>query len=227
MLAKLVTGTIDPARLDVATLAVQEELVPGFLAQDGAQHGCWMADPASGHVLALTFWRDGEAVARTAVADGIERALVAERIGLRVHTIDVRPVLAAHRAEQADRPLVRWVRMTWVEGVAAALRPRLHDVFGSIAADQATRSGFCGSCWFGDESLGEGCAVSFWERRVDLTDGADASRRRRRRVERELGCRISAVRQYRALAISHAESDRPAPTEELAVADLGGDLVAR
>jgi hypothetical protein len=225
MIAKLVTGTIDPARLDVAARAVEEELIPGFLTHDGALQGYWMVDAATGQILAITTWRDPEAVGRSAVADGTERAVIADRIGLRVHAINTLPVLAAHDPDPVPHgSVIRWVRVTWVEGVAPHLRPGLAELYRRIVADQTNTYGFCASYWIGDQAIGEGCAISFWEQRADLSNGAGASRRRRRQVERSLQCRISEIRQYQALGVSGADTVeiRPSAEDDLSLRPLAG-----
>lgn len=203
MLAKLLTGSIDPRRLDTAIEAVGQRLVPGFVGRDGALHGYWMADRATGQVVTLTLWRDRGSADRAVHAEGAERAVIAEAVGLRVHAVQVLPVLAAHTAAPpAGSPVIRWVRITWVDGVMAPSRDRTSALHDSIVEDQSADSGFCASYWIGDEAAGEGCAVSFWEHRADLTMGAAASRRRRRRVERALHCRVGVVHQYQALGVT-------------------------
>jgi hypothetical protein len=199
MLAKLVDASIDPDRLEVASRAVDEELVPRFLAHDGALLGYWMADPASGHVLAITMWRDDAALREAAATDGAERASVAARIGLVVHAVHALPLLAAqHPAiSTLEQSHSLWVRVTWVEGVPSSTRAQLPQLYQQIVDDQSDSAGFCGSYWIGDEHSGEGCALSVWRQPDDLHSGAGASRRRQRHVSRELGCRISEVRHYR------------------------------
>lgn len=204
MLAKLVDAVIDPRRMGLAVTAVEEELIPAFLAHDGALQGYWMADERSGHVLVVTTWSDLASLRGAAAADGAARATVGDRIGLSLRSVHTLPVLAS--SQETGRPSGRtdpgWIRVTWVEGVARTVRdqlPRLHE---ATAADQSGSAGFRGSYWLGDEDSAEGCAISLWDDETDLSAGAGASRRRRRRLARAMGFRVRSVRDYRAVGVA-------------------------
>lgn len=204
MLAKLVSGMMDPGRSEQLADAVESQLVPTFLEHDGAVCGYWMADHNSGRVIAITLWDDLDSVQRAAASDGVHRASIAERLTLRALSIQTLPVLAARAVPviAGEGPPCHSVRVTWVEGVAASRRTDLEALYRQTVSDQADSSGFCGSYWFGEEESGEGCAVSMWERPADLTGGTPASRRRQRRLSKELGCRISAVHEYEVIAVA-------------------------
>jgi hypothetical protein len=207
-----VEARIDPGRLVVASEAVGDELIPGFLAHDGAVRGYWMGDLVTGQLLAITMWRDAESLRNAAAADGAQLAAVIGRTGLRLRAVQALPVLASHVPGNADREPsdARWVRVTWVEGVAPAMRTHLPELYQDILEDQAGTAGFGGSHWIGDERSGEGCALSVWERPADLAHGAGASRRRRRHVARALDCRIGLVHHYRTFGIVSATPTGPA-----------------
>jgi hypothetical protein len=203
MLAKVLDGGIDPTCIEQAARAVNEELIPQFVAHPGAEQAFWMVEPRNGHVLAVTMWSGPDAVAECAAADGAERAAVAERIGLRVRAVTVLPVLGIHLADQsAGGPSVVWGRVTWVEGVRPERRAATEALHDQIVLDQGRSDGFRASFWIGDVDRGEGFALSLWATPADLHGGALASRRRRRRVTRALGCRVGAVHQYRALGVT-------------------------
>lgn len=213
MLAKLVDGAIDPARMDVAVDAVAEELIPAFLDLDGAVLGYWAADTVTGRVLTMTMWRDVPALRGAAASDGAARATVGERIGLRLNSIQTLPVLACSPTTDltGDPKEPGCIRVTWVDGVTPALRELVPEHYGSALADQSVTPGFRGSCWLGDEQSVEGCGVSLWEGHGDLAAGAHASRRRRRRLSRTMGIRVTSVHEYRILGIARATSKaRPA-----------------
>jgi hypothetical protein len=215
MLAKLVEARIDPGRLVVASEVVGDELIPNFLAHEGAVRGYWMGDLVTGQLLAITMWRDAESLRDAASADGARLAALIGRTGLRLRAVQTLPVLASHvpagpEREPAD---ARWARVTWVEGVAPEMRIRLPELYQDMVEDQAGTTGFRGSHWIGDELSGEGCALSVWERPADLAHGAGASRRRRRHVARALGCRIGVVRHYRTFGIVSATTPEAAVTD--------------
>lgn len=207
MLAKLVSGTMDPRRAEQLTEAVESQLVPTFLAHDGADRGYWMLDPISGRMLAITMWDDLVAVRGAAASDGVQRASLADLLALRALSFQTLPVLAARSVPviAGDGPQCRSARVTWVEGVPASRRTDLEALYRETVSDQADSSGFCGSYWFGEEESGEGCAVSMWERPADLAGGTSASRRRQRRLSKALGCRISDVHEYEVIAAAVAD----------------------
>ncbi len=210
MLAKLVGASIDPARLGAAVDAVADELIPGFLDLDGSLDGYWAVDPESGGVLVITLWRDVASLRGAASADGVARATVGDRIGLRVHSVHALPVLACSSltdlSEDPSDP--GSIRVTWVDGVVPALRELVPERFGSTLADQSSTRGFRGSCWLGDEQSSEGCAVSLWDHTANPVAGAFASRRRRHRLERTMGLRIRSVHEYRIVGVAHTASAR-------------------
>lgn len=218
MLAKFVDAVIDPVRMDQAVAAVEHELIPEFLEHDGALHGYWSAEMGSGHVLALTVWRDADALLASAAAHGAARATVGERIGLRLCSVTTLPVLATSRVSDraADRAHPEWIRVTWVDGVTPAMRDGLPQLYRSTVADQSASAGFCGSYWLGDERSPEACAVSLWDGTADLVAGSGASRRRRRRLARALGFGIKSVHEYRTFAVAHAAPERAGVAAEVA-----------
>lgn len=212
MLAKMVGASIDPARLDTAVDAVAEELVPSFLALDGAVEGYWAVDAEHWRVLLITLWRDTVSLRGAATADGTARTTVGERIGLRLHSVQALPVLACSRVADLsdDHTEPGWIRVTWVDGVVPELRELVPENYGATLADQSSTRGFRGSYWLGDERSSEACAVSLWDHTADPSEGAFANRRRRRRLERTMGLRITSVHEYRIVGVAHA-----APSREL------------
>jgi hypothetical protein len=207
MLAKLVEGVIEPGSSVALAHAVDDELIPSFLEHDGASSGYWMSDRSSGRVVAITLWNDLDSLRAAASSDGAERSVIADRIALRVLSVQAMPVLAAQLLPShagGDSPR-RSARVTWVEGAAASARPHLAQLYEEIVADQISSTGFAGSFWFGEERSGEGCAVSMWERPADLSGGTPASRRRQRRVARALGCRVSKVHEYEVIGVARRD----------------------
>jgi len=205
MLAKVLEGVMDPSRFDVLEDAVTHQLLPRFLAHEGAKCGYWMLDPSTGHVASIALWDDADALRGAAHADGVERCSIFDRISLRLLSINTMPVLAARilaaEAEEGQEanPGYGSLRLTRVEGVARSERDNLHQLYQEIVADQLDSAGFRGSYWFGEEASGEGLAVSLWQHPADLAGSTSASRRRRRRVARSLGCRIGDAREYQMI----------------------------
>ncbi len=209
MLANLVEATIDLARVDVAVDAVREELVPEFLEHEGALHGYWAVDRRTGHAVVLTTWRDVESLRGAAAANAAARARAGDGFGLRMHSVQTLPVLAAsHATDLTDHGTEpAWVRVTRVDGLAPTMRDQVPQRYGPTLADQSATAGFCASYWLGDEQRVEGFAVSLWDDKADPASGEAASRRRRKRLQRSMGIRISSVREYRIVGVA-----RPTPT---------------
>lgn len=201
MLAKLVHGHIDPNRLGAANAAVESDLAPAFAAHPGARQGYWMANPASGHVLVVTGWSDRDAMEAEQAADGRERARAAERLGLRIHAVETMDVVAAHEVDPSPDTVVHWVRATWVEGVDATASRLLGELHEQSVRDKAAGEGFCASYWLADRERGDGLALSMWSTPEHLQGSEHGSRRRRRRVERALGCHLAMIGTYRAIGV--------------------------
>jgi hypothetical protein len=218
MLAKLVHARIRPERLDLAARAVEDELAPAFAAHPGARLGCWMANRTNGHVLAMTLWADESCAHAEQAVDGAERARVAERIGLELHAVEALEVVAAHDLDAdlgVGQVAARWARVTWVEGVQPSALDHLPELHASITPDQEASDGFCASYWLADHHTGDGMALSTWASATQLRDGEPDSRRRRRAVERTLGCHVAMVGEYQALGVTV----RPAPELQLHLFD--------
>lgn len=201
MFAKVVQAHIDPARVADAARAVEDELIPLFLEHPGALHGYWMANRASGEVLAMTCWADLESLDASRASDGEERALVAERIGLRIQVIHTLAVLGVHEHDVVHTPVLRWARVTWVEGLAPDLEVPLRAMHREVVDAEARSAGFCGSYWLADRATGNGLEVSLWGDLSELRDNEHDSRRRRRWFEKTVGCRIDLVGDYEALGV--------------------------
>ena len=237
MLAKLVHARIRPERLELAARAVEDELAPAFAAHPGARLGCWMGNRTNGHVLTMTLWADESCLHAEQAADGAERTRVAERIGLELHAVETLEVVALHDAEEHDaavpdlashanpgpdgaaagtgRLATRWARVTWVEGVEPWALDHLPELHASITPDQEASDGFCASYWMADHRTGDGMALSTCASAASLRDGEPDSRRRRREVERALGCHVAMVGEYEALGVTV----RPAPQLQLHLFD--------
>lgn len=201
MLAKLVHGHIDPTRLGDASAAVESDLAPAFVAHPGARQGYWMANRASGHVLVVTGWSDRDAMEAEQAADGRERAAVAERLGLRIHAIGTMDVVASHEVAPTPDTVVHWVRATWVEGVDPSATQALGELHDQSVSDKAAGDGFCASYWLADRLNGDGLALSMWSTPEHLHRSEAGSRRRRRAVERTLGCHLALVGSYEAIGV--------------------------
>ena len=220
MRAKVIHATIDPRRLPVAAEAVRLELGPQLLSHRGARRGYWMADRSTGHVLAVTLWDSDERLVDAAVVDGIERAAVAERIGLRVLSIHSLEVMGAHEGPMTSEPRLHWVRATWVDGLHPDVHGQLPQIFREAVPDQARSRGFCASYWLVDVATGSGLGLSMWEGPAELSASAQHSRRRRRRFEELLGCIVAAVAEYEAIDVVQHDH-RPLPAA-VAPRDLAG-----
>lgn len=204
MRATLVHGIIDHRRIPDAATAVREELAPGFLTRAGARHGYWMVHRPSGRLWILTVWTDRDHQLAAAAAEGHRRAAVAERLAARtlgVHDLDV---AGAHEEDVDGAPRVRWVRATWVTGLPAGGRRRLPELFSEAVPDQARTRGFCASYWLVDPSAGIGLGLSFWEGPAEVRSSEKAGRRRMRRIETALGCRVTSVRELEAIGVASA-----------------------
>lgn len=208
MLAKIVDAVIETELIEAAVAAVDDELIPEFRAHDGAQRGYWMADRTTGHVLAITMWRDADSLRAAAAAEGAARAAVGDRIGLSLRAVHTLPVVAsAHVADPVvGRPVPRWVRVTWFEGADPSMRAKVPELHEATVAAQAGVEGFCGSYWLADEHRSEGFAISLWDFPTRHRSGAGASRRRRRRLAKELGFSVRTVRHYEVVGVSHDSS---------------------
>ena len=209
MFAKLVDATIDPARLDLVAAVVDAELIPAFLEHDGALHGYWSADARTGHVLAVTMWRDAEALRAAAAADGSLRATVGERIGLGLRSVHALPVLAwTHEADAVTDPAeVGWVRLDWRDRAAP----------GGSRADEADvgdpASGCAGRYWIGEDGSRDRCLLSLWsDAAAPSVDGhAEAGRRRRERTHHR-----RPVHEYRTFGVARPAWERSPMLTELA-----------
>lgn len=206
MIAKVVQGDIDPRRIDEAAAAVQEELIPLFLAHDGAVQGYWMADRSSGRVVVMTSWADRRCLEAARAADGQERTGVAERLGLRVVAIDTMDVLGAYEAphETQSAHTWRWARVTWVEGVSPSLDQSLRQMYRDLLPAERRSVGHCGTYWFADLRAGAGLGLSLWSDHRDGRASEPESRQKRKWFEATVGCRIDHVGEYEALGVTGA-----------------------
>jgi hypothetical protein len=150
MLAKLVLADIDPRRVDDAARAVEQELIPFFVAHPGARRGYWMANRTTGHMLVMTGWSDADSLEAASAADGTQRTRVAERLGIRIRAIQTLDVLAFQDTDDADKPVIRWARATWVEGVSPDLDASVQAMHRELLPAQTRARGFCASYWLAD-----------------------------------------------------------------------------
>jgi hypothetical protein len=202
-LAKVVQGRVAPDLLDAAADEVRTTLIPQFMARPGARHASWMADRSDGRVLIVMVWADDSAVRASRRDDGQARARLAERIGLQIDAVLTMELVAVTEMAANDEATRRWARATWVEGAAPDLD--LAFLHRETVSDQAQSRGFAGSYWLADREAGNGLALSFWERPADLHASKAGSRRRRRQLERTIGCHIDHVAEYEALGAASAE----------------------
>ena len=220
MEATLIHGFVDPARLGEAIRCVHDELVPGFLANEGARHGYWMAHRPSGRLLIVNFWESTEAMVSAAASEGARRTLAAERIGARTLAVHDMSVLGEHEETLDTSPRIRWVRATWVDGLRPDREHAVSPLYREVVPDQVRTRGFCASYWLAGQSLGFGLGLSCWEGPAEIRDGEAASRRRRHRMEALLGCRVTAVHEYEALGAATTSAASPPGGGTSAVASL-------
>lgn len=206
MVSKLVHAGIDPRHVSDAARAVVEELIPAFVAHPGALRGYWMVERDSGHVLVMTGWSDEASLHAEQASDGLERTLVAEHIGLRIHAVQHLEVVAMHELGVTGGLEPHWVRVTWVEGVPPGLVDDLAEMHDEKVSHQVRSGGLRASYWLADRSTGDGVAFSMWDSSEDLAASEPDSHRRRRRFRQAMGCRIAAVTTYRALGVVLAPS---------------------
>ncbi len=206
MIAKLVHAGIDPRRIDDAAGAVVDELVPAFLSHPGACSGYWMVERASGHVLVMTGWSDETALHSEQAADGMERATIAEHVGLHIHAVQNLEIVAMHEIGSTAGAETHWVRVTWVEGVPEQMVDDLAELHDEKVSHQLRSGGLRASYWLADRGTGDGVAFSMWETAEDLAASEQDSHRRRRRFRRDLGCRIAMVATYEAIGVVLAPS---------------------
>ena len=204
MISKLVHAGIDARHIDDAARAVVDELIPSFAAHPGARLGYWMVERASGHVLAMTGWSNVYALHSEQAADGMERATIAEHVGLRVYAVQHLEVVAMHEVGATDGAEPHWVRVTWVEGVPEHLVDDLAELHDDKVSHQLRSGGLRASYWLADRATGDGVAFSMWDTAEDLAASERDSHRRRRRFRREMGCRIAMVATYEALGVVFA-----------------------
>ncbi len=214
--AKLVQGAIDTNAIEQAQRAVEQELIPRFVAHPGARQGFWMANRSTGSILILTTWSDQAALDAAAAADGAGRTRVAERVGMRIQAVETVQVMAAHHRDPIGARVFRWVRATWVEGLSPTRAGALPARYPAVASDQARSAGYRGSYWLTSPATGDGLALSFWNDEEELWSSAGGSRRRRSELEREFGFRVGRVDHYEGLGVAVA-----------AAADLPATLVPR
>jgi hypothetical protein len=201
MISKLVLGRIDPRQLDAAAMAVDREFIPLLIAKPGALQGYWMANRSTGEIMAMTTWSTYEAMDAARNEDGAERARIYDRIGVRIGITLTMTVVAASHGDTEAEPVIRWARLTWVEGMKQERVPELVRSYGKVLPDQVLSSGFCGSYWLADMPNGNGLALSLWEGPQELRRSEHASRRRRNRLAKEHGFRVDCVGQYEALGV--------------------------
>ena len=215
MYAKFVDATIDPARMDLVAGAVDAELIPGFLEHDGALHGYWSADARTGHVVAITMWRDADALRSASAADGVLRATVGERIGLRLHSVHHLPVLAWSPGTDpmAAHGDVGSIRLAWMPASAAADGSVVPDPGAPAPGVPDPSVGCVGRYWLGERPDGEGCLLSMWRDPAGRA-GVEAMDRRHRRSVRHGGSR--SERELRTFATARAATAPRVSTAELA-----------
>lgn len=213
MNATVLHARIDPRRLGSARVAVHDELAPHLLSCAGSRHGYWMADRSTGRLLAISLWEDHRAQREASAVHGRVMAEVAERIGLDVLAVQRFAVAGAHEEAMSAAPDLRWVRVTWVDGLQRDVRGQLPALFSAAIPDQARTRGFCASYWLVDPQTDCGVGVSCWEGPAELSAGELASRRRRERFEQVLGCRVSSVNEYEALGVTASHLRSPGGTE--------------
>lgn len=200
MLAKLVQGTIDPARVEDAACAVEEDLIPLFLEHPGARQGFWMANRDDGHVLVMTCWSDQAALEAGRSGDGEERTRVAERLGLRITSIRTLDVLGVEETGSAG-PVRRWARATWVDHLPRDLDSTLRAMHREVVAADVQTTGFGASYWLADHETGSGVELSLWNDLAGRHANEPDSRRRRRWFERTVGCHIDHIARFEALGV--------------------------
>jgi hypothetical protein len=208
MKAQVVHAHIDPARLDEAAASVRLELAPQFLAQPGARHGYWMADPSTGRLLELKVWDDASHLEAAAESDRAQRAAMAERLGFDLCSVKVLDVVGAREEEMSDEPDVRFARVTSVEGVIRDPHGRVPGLYREVVPDQARSRGFCASYWLADPSTGGGMAISLWEGAARASASRASSERRRIRFEQLLGCKVDSINEYEALGVASRSEQR-------------------
>jgi hypothetical protein len=202
MEATLIHAIADPHRLEDAVRSVREELAPGFLANPGARHGYWMAQPGTGRLLILNLWDDGASMRAAAAVEGARRATVADRVGVRIMAVHHMEALGAHEEALDESPSIRWVRATWVSGLRSGQRRAISPLYREAVPDQARTCGFRASYWLADLDLGTGLGISCWEGPAETRDGEVSSRQRRRRLESVLGCTVVSVQEFEALGVA-------------------------
>lgn len=201
MLAKLVQANIDPQRVDDAARAVEEEMIPLFVAHPGARQGYWMANRTTGQVLVMTCWSDLDSLEAARAADGERRARIAEQLDLRIRAIRTLDVLGLHENEVVDKPVLRWAQATWVEALSPELDSTVRAMHREVVPVEARSQGFCASYWLADYGTGSGVGLSLWSDLAELRDNEPDSRRRRKWFEKRVGCRINLVAEYEALGV--------------------------
>jgi hypothetical protein len=202
MLAEVVRASINPWCVEDAGRAVEEDAVPDFLAARGAVQGHWMANRSTGDVLVVTTWTDEESLRDGFRADRFGRSGVAERIGLRIRSTCTMDVIGSHECAVSDRPVIRWARATWAQGVFPGGDGRLEALYREVVPDQARSRGFGGSAWMADLRSGAALAVSLWDGPADLAGGRSASARRGSHLEALLRCRIESIEELEALGVA-------------------------
>jgi hypothetical protein len=201
MLAKVVTATIEPRRVDDAARAVVEELIPSFVAHPGAGQGYWMANRSTGQVLVMTGWSDLESLEAARAADGTERTRIVERLRIRIEAILTLDVLGSQHRDIVDQTVMRWARATWVHGVSTDLGAGLPAIYKEVASAQARSRGFCASYWLGNHATGNGLALSLWAGLPELLESERDSKHRRRWLKQTVGSTIDVVSDYEALGV--------------------------
>jgi hypothetical protein len=231
--ATLVQGIIDNDRVSQAAAAVREELVPAFLSRPGARHAYWMVHRPSGRLWIMTVWKDREHLMAAAAAEAVDRTSVADRLGARILGVQELEVAGAHEEDVDRAPRVRWVRATWLDGLPSDHRGRVPELFNEVVPDQARTSGFCASYWLVDAAMGVGLGLSFWEGPAEIRHSEQAGRRRVRRVETALGCRVTSVRELEAIGVASTLDPpdvppsldlRSAATQRIPVGELGTSI---
>ncbi|MEI2696832.1 MAG: cyclic nucleotide-binding domain-containing protein [Microthrixaceae bacterium] len=202
MKAALVHAEIAPSRIPAAARMVERDLVPGFLGHVGARHGYWMVHRRTGNLLILTLWESAEHMDAAAADSAARHEAVGAELGVEGSATYRLDVAGAHEERLDQVPRVRWVRATWVEGLRPDQRGALPALFREAVPDQVRLHGFCASYWLVNPVLGSAVGFTFWEGAAEIRDSEDAARRRRRRIQAVLGCRVTGAAELEALGVA-------------------------
>ncbi len=188
MYARSTTVHGDPDSVDRGIAFVRDDVMPELGRMDGYVGLSLLADPASGHCIVTTSWRD-EAAMR-ASADGV-RSAADRTAGILGGTPELQEweIAAVHRVHEAHHRAV--CRVTWLRSEPGSVDRAVDAVRLSLLPGLDELAGFCSVSVMVRRADGLSVAAVSYDSRADLEQAGEGARRFREEFAPARG--ISAV----------------------------------